>query len=372
MPDAAKKAHVKPERLESWERGERRPTIRQLRELGRVYKRPLAVFYLPIPPKSFEAMHDFRRLPAEARKRKSPELMLEIRRAHQRREIAVELYRELGVSPPEFSATATPSENPEIIGHRLRWLLGITYERQIKWGDPYAAFNAWREAFETLGVLVFQARGIDVTEMRGFSISDRPLPAIVVNIKDSPRGRIFTMLHECAHIVLREGGLCDLEEDAQQNSAEQSAEVFCNEVAATTLLPTEDLLREQIVAAKGKKTQWEDDELDLLSRRYGASSEAILRRLLRLGLTTKQFYRGKRDELQTRYMLRQRRSGFAPPDVAAVSAAGPLFVRLVLNSYYQEKITSSDLSDFLDVRLKHIPSIEEAVFGNPVAFRGRP
>ncbi len=54
-------------------------------------------------------------------------------------------------------------------------------------------------------------------------------------------------------------------------------------------------------------------------------------------------------------------AGFVTPDRVAVSTAGPLFVRLVLNSYNQEKITSNDLSSFLEVRLKHVPKIARAV-----------
>ena len=65
IDEAARKLQVKPERLASWETGERRPTINQLRHLARVYRRPIAVFFLSKPPKKFKAMHDFRRLPGE-------------------------------------------------------------------------------------------------------------------------------------------------------------------------------------------------------------------------------------------------------------------------------------------------------------------
>ncbi len=35
-----------PERLDQWERGERRPTVKQLRRLANAYRRPIAVLYL--------------------------------------------------------------------------------------------------------------------------------------------------------------------------------------------------------------------------------------------------------------------------------------------------------------------------------------
>jgi transcriptional regulator with XRE-family HTH domain len=66
VEQAAQKAQVKPPgRLVAWERGESQPTIGELRKLARVYKRPLAVFYLSERPKAFQAMNDFRRLPEE-------------------------------------------------------------------------------------------------------------------------------------------------------------------------------------------------------------------------------------------------------------------------------------------------------------------
>ncbi|HEY4580398.1 MAG TPA: helix-turn-helix transcriptional regulator, partial [Candidatus Acidoferrales bacterium] len=60
---AAGKAKVKVEQLSSWEAGTGKPSIPQLRKLAAVYRRPLAAFYLPEPPKRFQVMYDFRRLP---------------------------------------------------------------------------------------------------------------------------------------------------------------------------------------------------------------------------------------------------------------------------------------------------------------------
>lgn len=47
LEDAAHKAQVELEILRRWEQGEDRPTVAQLRKLGEVYKRPIAVFHLP-------------------------------------------------------------------------------------------------------------------------------------------------------------------------------------------------------------------------------------------------------------------------------------------------------------------------------------
>jgi Zn-dependent peptidase ImmA (M78 family)/DNA-binding XRE family transcriptional regulator len=374
LTEAARKAQVKEEQLSAWEQGEGQPSIPQLRKLGRVYKRPLAVFYLPKPPKMFDALRDFRRLPEEMVGKQSPELAYEIRRARARREIALDLYRELIGEPEAFLWTASLDENPEDVAVRLRELLGVKRTEAASWRNAYDALNRWRGALEEAGVLVFQAEGVEVSEMRGFSLSERLFPAVVVNIKDAVVGRIFTMLHEAAHLMLREGGLCDLLEESSR--AQERIEAFCNHVAGATLMPGAWMLEEPLVR-EHKGTQWADEEIAALAQTYRVSREAVVRRLLILGKTTEDFYRRKRKELQEEFEAQREEAeerkalgletgGFAPPDRMAVSTAGPFFVRLVLESYHQEKITPNDLSSFLGVRLKHVAKIEHAVLARAV------
>ena len=363
--DAAKKISVKQERLESWEKGELKPTIKQLRKLGNIYKRPIAVFYLSGKPKDFLPIRDFRRLSKKIEAVRSPQLHLEIRRAHDRRQLAIELFEDLEGEAPKFSATATLSENPEALAQRIRNLLGITRKIQSNFNHDYEAFNWWRTSLEDAGVLVFQARGVELSEMRGFSIIESPFPVIVVNIKDPPIARIFTMLHEFAHAMLGLSGLCDVDERFDRAPEDQRIEVFCNRVAGEALVTKEDLLGEDAVRRKGQKAEWSNREILELAKTYRVSREVLLRRLLICGRTTREFYQEKRRDLMKEFEAsgKKKKGGFAPPYRIALSTAGPLFTRLVLRSYYQENITSRDLSDFLNVKLKHVSRIEKEVMG---------
>ena len=359
IAEAAKKTQVTAERLQNWEAGAQCPTLKQLRKLAAVYKRPIAVFYLPEPPLDFKAMRDFRRLPGVLLRTLSPELRFEIRRAQDRRDLAIELWESAEGTPPTFPHKASLGDNSEEVATRIREALGVRYESQIGWTGYYQPFNNWRAALEGAGVLVFQAVDVEVSEVRGFSIGDQPLPAVIVNIKDTPRGRTFTMLHELAHIMLGHAGLCDLDEEADPTSEEERVEVFCNRVAGAAIVPRATLLQEDIVRDRKSPTEWSDDEIRTLANRYGASRETLLRRLLICGRANETFYRRKREQFLEEYKThRQRVSGFAPPDVIAVSRAGKLFVRLVLDNYYQDRVTASDVSDFLEVRLKHLSKIE--------------
>lgn len=366
VEEAAQKAQVKVEQLLAWEAGERRPTIQQLRCLGEVYKRPLAVFFLSHTPQAFQPMHDFRRLPGEVAGIESPRLRLEIRRAEYRRQVMLDLLALRGEATPSFTARARLSEDPEVVAARLRASLGVSFQTQTELSDEYDAWNTWRAAAEGLGVLVFQAEKVDVAEMRGFCLAKEPLPVIVINIKDSPRGRAFTLLHELAHLALREEGLCDLSEHGSVPPQERRVEVFSNQVAAAVLMPMAEVVAEEVIQAHRTGPEWSAGELQALARRYQVSQEAMLRRLLTLGRTTAEFYQAKREEFLEVYrgLEQKERPGFAPPDRLAVATAGPAYVRLVLSSYHQEQITASALCDFLGVRLKHVPKIEAALFGH--------
>lgn len=353
---AAQKSKVKPELLAEWEAGTSRPSIAQLRKLSTLYRRPLAVFYLPEPPRRFQVMHDFRRPNAqELAIEDSPKLAFEIRRAYDRREWALDLMEEIGEDPRIFGASANTNESVEDVGSRMRSAIGVSLENQTGWRSGNDAFRQWRLGLEAAGILTMQATDVSVDEVRGFSVSLRPLPIVVVNIKDSPRGRIFTLLHETAHVMLNEGGVCDLHD--------ADVEAFCNRVAGVALFPREAILTSATVRAHKKGDPvWKDSELRELSRQFGGSRQAALVRLLTLKLTSQSFYERMESEFLRQYAELQRRreenEGHPLPHVIAISSAGPFFTSLVIESLNRDKITASDVSDYLQIRLKHLKDLQ--------------
>jgi transcriptional regulator with XRE-family HTH domain len=50
---AAEKIGVKAEKLQSWEKGESFPTIKQLYKIAHVYRRPFALFLFPSTAQAF-------------------------------------------------------------------------------------------------------------------------------------------------------------------------------------------------------------------------------------------------------------------------------------------------------------------------------
>ena len=67
--------------IQQWEYGNAYPTLAQLEQLAyKIYKRPLAVFFLPKAPKETTPKQDFRTLPDNEITNLSPELRLFIRK----------------------------------------------------------------------------------------------------------------------------------------------------------------------------------------------------------------------------------------------------------------------------------------------------
>ena len=365
VEEAAHRLHIPAAKLLSWEDGSQYPTVKQLRRAANLYKQSFAAFYLPKAPEVFRpALHDYRRLPGADEPRISSELSLDIRLATDRRDVCLELLSEVGESPPPFEVTASLRREPESLARSIRELIGVTMSKQRGWSDRRIAFNRWRELLEDVGILVFQSTRVPLEEMRGYSLSEFPLPAIVVNRKDTHSGRIFTMLHEFTHLLLRSGGVCDLVTRPNIHSREQRIEVFCNHVAGAALVPKRRLLNHPSVDAHAGVT-WDEEVLESLARYFQVSREVVLRRLLVIGRTTQEFYEERRRVYRSQYERRQkekpRGEGGPSPSVDVVSAAGKPFVRAVLGAYYADKLTTSDVSDFLEVKMRHLQPIGEAV-----------
>lgn len=369
IAEAAERVGVSVERLSSWESGDDAPTIGQLRTLARVYRRPLSVFYLQEVPRDFLVVRDLRRLPGVGLRRFSPELLQEVRVAQQRRELALELQQDLGEGPTRFALNTSLDQDPERVGQRVRAALGVSATTQARWSDRdgRSAYNAWRERIEGLGVLVFQITRIEMQEASGFALSDEVLPTIAVNRKAPLTRRTFTLLHEFAHLMLRISSVSDFDVDAARPPEDQRVEIFCNQVAAATLIPRDSLLREAIVMERGSRSvAWSDQEISALARVYGVSREALVRRLLTFERTTAAFYRQKRSQYLAEMEAEKIRQLGEEPDFKrnmpqeAMSNIGKPFIRMVLGNYYQDRLTLSEVSGYLGVRTRHVPALESA------------
>jgi Zn-dependent peptidase ImmA (M78 family) len=364
VEEAAASLQIKPEKVVAWENGIESPSMAQLRKMATLYRRMLSDFYLPAVPEEEALPHDFRRLPGEVAHNYSRALRFQLRLAHQRRVLALDLAADLDEDMPALQGRLRVNADTERTGAELRRLLDVPLNMQRTWRDPRTSYNGWRTAIERAGILVFKATGIPTKEMLGFSLAERPLPVIGVNRKLRPNGKTFTLLHECVHVFLEQSSICDIDETVLRPPEEQRVEIFCNAVAGAALVPLDALLAEPLVRLHpARPRDWSSEELGSLARAFGVSEEVILRRLLTAGRASRDFYGAKRaawGSLMDDVAAADPNADFKrnmPQEV--VSDLGKPFTRLVVDSYLNSFTSLSDVSRYLGLRAGQVPKVQE-------------
>lgn len=220
-------------------------------------------------------------------------------------------------------------------------------------------------------MLVFALSGahhkIPLTEVRGFAIAEKKLPVVVVNGQDGRKGRIFTLMHELAHVTL---GLSAIENSFEAGdklpAPERAIETLCNRIAAGVLMPREVMLVDALVRSKGANAAWTEDEVADLAARYSVSRPAMAIRLQQIG---KASARTVATLLATYEQQRvaeagdAKKGGQVPWRTQVVSHLGRAYSRLVLQGYYERKLSLNSAAAYLGTQSKHVPDIAQAAFG---------
>lgn len=368
---AAKRISVSEATLAKWEDGTLYPTVKQLRRAANAYKRPVSVLLLSEVPTDFTPLRDYRR-PPDAPEKSSPQLLAEVRRAQIQRQVVLELAELL---PEVEDGPEVPSarlvEPPEAPALRLRDALGVSHRQQWRFRSADEALRVWIQAVESLGVLVMQTDRVDRSEVKGFSIGERPRPLVALNGSDWPRQRVFTLMHELVHVALRMGGICDMREaDAEEDrTPNEVIEHFCNAVAAAILMPGVMVMRDRKVVTANPDTEWDLEELMRLAGAFEVSTESYLLRLVSLHKASWSTYWELKPEIDAAYQAadearRQRQAAEpGPPIYYQVKARnlGREYVREVLEAYGSRVISPVDVADFLDIKYNQLGKLGEAV-----------
>lgn len=365
--DVAKKLDKDTETIKQWESGYTFPTFAQLEKLAyTIYKRPLAVFFLPKPPQETTPKQDFRTLPEKEIEKLSPELRLVIRKAKHHQLVLKQIND--GKNPVEktifneFQLKVT--NKPGVTAKKVREFLGINSELQHSFKNSDEAYSFYRNAIEKSGIYVFQ---YPLKDARGFSLMDKDFPIILLNSGDSHNGRIFSLFHELCHILFNIGGVFRdiVTEELLHDS--NKIEVFCNQFASDALVPTEELLDDNLVVGNKSSKTWTDAVLQDLANKYKVSKEVILRKLLYNDRTTEKFYKETRLRWNESYRKqkeekKKKQEGGPSYHVTNFSHMGKNFVTAVLENYHNGKLSSNQVSDFLNIKINKIGEYEQKVF----------
>ena len=360
---AAKRLKIEPEDLEAWENGTEQPTLTQLKEIAKLYKTHISIFYLPEPPTDFQPPTDYRVL--SERVTTDPEqiyrLNANIVEAFARREILIELYELLEESPPQVTLKINEGTDPKRAAEKIIQFLEFKREHLQQVNDQYDALRFWKQTIEAKGILVCQTSvnthlSINLKTVRGFCIAHRPLPVIVINPKDNPYGRIFTLIHELVHIALGKSIIQNTSFEEEISPDLNQTEVFCNDVAGEVLVPKNELL--DIVDLETLK-----EDLPRISRHFHVNPEVIMRRLQILKKISPRKYQVYRNSQLKKYRNAPKSPGGPRPyHKRLLNTFGEYFARTAFTAYYEQKITRAELaSAFSNCDTKYLSKIESDI-----------
>lgn len=284
--------------VESWIKGEKFPTVKQLENFTHKVHVPFGYMFLPQPPNETIPLPFFRTGRNRTNK-VSLNVFHTVQIIQDRQNWLSEYLEELNFPELDFVGKFSVNDDYLYIVNDIRNVIKL----ELDWANKC---NTWEEALDYLTVKIEEAgiivtyngivgnntqRVIDVNECRGFVLVNKKAPFLFINSADARAAQMFTIIHELAHVWLGENAGFD---NANLLPANDPLELLCDKVAAELLVP-------EIYFIKKWKT---NQDFKHLSRIFKVSPIVIGRRALDLELINfsqfLQFYKKYMNEVKER------------------------------------------------------------------------
>jgi len=244
---------------------------------------------------------------------------------------------------PQFDRAS----DPEVMAEKFREAIGVPADTNEKMPDAATTLNFWIERLGQIGINVSNYKLGEDDKVRAFSLFNQFKATIVLNSEETDKGKLFSLMHELGHILIRNTGVCDLSRD--------SIESFCNKFASHLLIPTARFI--ELV----QKYKVEDANADATStsiaRSLKVSKLAVLTRMLENDFIGSKCY----DTLATeeyrifnirKQMLKKGREAkktkpVINPYVVRKARIGSLFLNEIFDAYHQTRITPYEATRYL-------------------------
>lgn len=273
--------------IPKWIAGTAKPTYPQLENFARSTYVPLGSLFLTEPPEENLLVTDFRVVDGSSNSEPSPSLIDTIDICLARQDWYRDYRQAIDADPFDLVGSLDINKLPRDAARLMLADIGIGSYAELNLTTLDEIFRTLSERIEQMGVMVMvngivglnTHRKLDYHEFRGFALSDPFAPLIFVNGTDTRAAKIFTLVHELAHIYLGDRGVSAIR---PRSTNEHSHERWCNVVAAEFLVP-ESSFRSAFVGI-GRTTPGLTTELERLARIFKVSTLVILLRINELGL----------------------------------------------------------------------------------------
>jgi len=289
---------VSQEQIKEWEQGTSLPNLEHLETLSEIYQCPVGYFFLDELPEIYHPL-SYRGLAPEKEYKLSPITLQTISRFLELSDWIADLVEEYAIAwEVKFDRMKNLDVDRLVTLERERF--GFSERVRQQWETTEDCYNWWRSQIESLGVFCLEMK-LDPTEVRGASrwVKSR-YPFILINHQDAETatGRVFTLLHEYAHLLTADESVaCDFRGRDSGIGLEPDA----NRFAALILVSLDEFLEqlEKIERLRFQQT-WSDADLDLIRKPFFVSRDVVAITLQELQLAPANFYQRKREQWERR------------------------------------------------------------------------
>lgn len=269
-------------RLHDWIEDIAEPTFNQIMNISNATGIPFGYFFLNEPPVEEISLLQFRSIDNDEVEEPSWELINTIHQMERIQDWIKDYRNENAYTELSFVGSLSITSGANKIASEIMNYLELDYEwfRDLK--SKNEAFKFLRSRLNEVGITVMlngvsgnnTHKPLSVKEFRAFCLVDKLAPLIFINNTDSEGAKIFSLLHETAHIWLGEN---DLFNDWKQSGiSDRKIEQICNAVASLILIPNDSF-----------KNEWTSQintdlflKIENLSNIFNSSTSAIARKAL--------------------------------------------------------------------------------------------
>lgn len=293
------------EKLLKWKTGEKIPTFNQVEDASKATNIPLGYFFLQKPPVENLAILQYRTIDSFYANSPSRNLIDTINNMESIQEWMRDYLIKSDNSELIYISTMKNNRDPKVIADDIRKTLGLEKTWYSQCTNTADSFRMLRIKLENSGIIVMMSgiveqntrRKLNIEEFRAFTLLDSYAPLIFINSNDSKSGKLFSLLHEAAHIWI---GTNSFYNDRHNKAINVSAdEVICNAVAAEILVPNDifvnhwmGMYKDMVVYEKIKK----------LAAIFRCGTTVIARRALDNGYIVADIYKKIADEAIKNYL----------------------------------------------------------------------
>ena len=364
--DLSEKTNIESESILRLDKRSAAIKVSDLRKISKTIKRPLSVLLLPEPPKERD-LTDYRKVGGVGAGNLSKKTLAAIRNARYVQSNAGDLLEMRSEDARPNIIPRTLKDDPETVAEAERKVLGLALEKRRKGEDidkfVQATYLALREKIESLNIFVLQA-AMDVSEARGFALADGYPRVILINSRDGLRPRLFTLLHEYAHLLLKTDGICLTNSDdfgGRPMGHDTAIERWCNNFAGAVIMPKSVILKD----LDDRANRAPDRVVAYLASKFCTSKTAAVVRIL--NLLGKDRHRAGYLEyykmISSKPTPKPGGGGGGDRDMAqeCVNRNGMRYVGLVSDSRTRDMITTNYMIRYLNLKTKHFEDLDKLI-----------